>query len=215
MHCRNDCCSAKRPASKDSRTPARTAARMLRGATSSARTAVIRASARARAAAGLVSLSVRRRVFERGFSRLPSPACGRGAGGEGGAFLTPPSPPPLLPSNGRGEMLVTVFAAVSRRRSAGHVASTSPRSRATRASIGRPPRSISNAGSRPTRRGNRCVPPAPGLMPRFTSGMLKRLPSAANRQWQAIASSRAPPSTWPASAATTGLGESSIAWKPC
>jgi len=38
------------------------------------------------------------------------------------------------------------------------------------ASIGSPNAHISTAFATPARRGNRCVPAAPGIMPSFTSG---------------------------------------------
>ena len=40
---------------------------------------------------------------------------------------------------------------------------------------------ISNAFSAPTARGKRCVPPAPGRMPSFTSGNASWAPASATR----------------------------------
>ena len=112
---------------------------------------------------------------------------------------------------GRSDLQQSPLAASSSFSRRGKPRRSAPMANARWASIGRPLSSISSAASSPINRGNRWVPPAPGLMPRFTSGMLKRLPSAATRKWQAMASSKAPPSTCPATAASTGLGESSIA----
>ena len=57
------------------------------------------------------------------------------------------------------------------------------------------------------RRGTRCVPPAPGKMPTFTSGsaILTLSLSAATRPWQASDSSKAPPMQVPLMAETQGL----------
>ena len=63
----------------------------------------------------------------------------------------------------------------------------------------------------PTRRGRRCVPPAPGMMPSVTSGGPPTVPAAAPRASQPSASSKPPPSAAPCSAATTGLAQASIA----
>ena len=66
-----------------------------------------------------------------------------------------------------------------------------------------------SAPSTPIRRGRRCVPPAPGSRPSFTSGRPIRAVASATRWWQLIASSRPPPSAMPSIAATTGLWRSS------
>jgi len=63
--------------------------------------------------------------------------------------------------------------------------------------------------------GIRWVPPAPGRMPRRTSGRLSWASGAATRRWQARASSSAPPITRPASPATTGLEHLSIRVQAC
>ncbi len=59
----------------------------------------------------------------------------------------------------------------------------------------------------PTRRGSRCVPPAPGNRPTWTSGNPTAAAglSASTRWWQASASSKPPPIAAPLIAATTGL----------
>ena len=57
----------------------------------------------------------------------------------------------------------------------------------------------------PTRRGTRCVPPAPGMMPSVTSGRPTTAPGLAMRASQPSASSKPPPRAAPCSAATTGL----------
>ncbi len=69
---------------------------------------------------------------------------------------------------------------------------------------------IFSAGAAPIRRGSRCVPPAPGSSPSFTSGKPSRAAGAAMRAWQPSASSSPPPSAAPLIAATTGLRSPSI-----
>ena len=63
----------------------------------------------------------------------------------------------------------------------------------------------------PTRRGSRCVPPAPGIMPSVTSGSPTTVPGSATRASQPSASSNPPPSAAPCNAATTGLATNSMA----
>mmetsp|Transcript_4145 Transcript_4145/g.13483 ORF Transcript_4145/g.13483 Transcript_4145/m.13483 type:complete len:242 (+) Transcript_4145:818-1543(+) len=63
----------------------------------------------------------------------------------------------------------------------------------------------------PTRRGSRCVPPAPGMRPSFTSGRpMARRSGEAMRMWAARASSRPPPRGVPCRKTTTGLAELSM-----
>ena len=99
-----------------------------------------------------------------------------------------------------------------RRSSPSETPSTRPRAWPRFASMASPVKSIFRASVAPTSLGNRCVPPAPGLMPRLTSGMLNLVEAVQTRQRQAMASSSALPITCPATAAATGLGESSTAW---
>jgi hypothetical protein len=61
------------------------------------------------------------------------------------------------------------------------------------------------AYSRPSSRGRRCVPPAPGSRPIFTSGSATCVPAATTRKWQPSANSRPPPMQMPWIAAITGL----------
>ncbi len=61
----------------------------------------------------------------------------------------------------------------------------------------------------PIRCGRRCVPPKPGMSPRFISGCPKRAFSLAMIRSHASASSRPPPSAKPLTAAITGIGRSS------
>src|SRR5881296_52485 len=68
----------------------------------------------------------------------------------------------------------------------------------------------SSALVRPMRRGIRCEPPKPGVMPRFDSVCPIRADSLTSRKWQAIAISQPPPSAWPLIAAMTGFGNRSI-----
>ncbi len=78
------------------------------------------------------------------------------------------------------------------------------------AAIGSPVRIIAIALSRPTRRGSRWVPPAPGIRPSLISGSPSRVPGAATRQWQPSATSRPPPSGVPCIAAMTGFSLASM-----
>ena len=68
-----------------------------------------------------------------------------------------------------------------------------------------------SAGSRPMRRGRRCVPPAPGRSPSLTSGSPSFASAWATRKCAPRASSKPPPRQTPAMAAITGLGLSSTA----
>ena len=60
----------------------------------------------------------------------------------------------------------------------------------------------------PTTRGSRCVPPAPGVTARRTSGRPSRARSEAIRRSQHSASSSPPPSALPSIAAMVGIGSS-------
>ncbi len=68
-----------------------------------------------------------------------------------------------------------------------------------------------SAVSTPTSRGSRCVPPAPGKRPSFTSGSAICAPGEATRKWQPSASSRPPPIATPWMAAMTGFCPCSMA----
>ena len=70
---------------------------------------------------------------------------------------------------------------------------TSPCSSASCAVIASPMRFISSALWGPTRRGSRCVPPNPGMIPSLISGWPKIADSAAMRKSHAIESSQPPP----------------------
>ncbi len=63
-----------------------------------------------------------------------------------------------------------------------------------------------SAVSSPTALGRRCVPPAPGRSPSFTSGSAICAPFVATRKWQPSGSSSPPPIAVVCSAAMTGLG---------
>src|SRR3954470_2259665 len=78
---------------------------------------------------------------------------------------------------------------------------TRPNSNASSAPIGSPIMFISTALFSPTRRGRRCVPPKPGMMPSLISGWPKIADWAAMRTSQAIASSQPPPKARPLTAA--------------
>ena len=90
------------------------------------------------------------------------------------------------------------------------MSSTSPALSASFAGIGSPDRIIGSAFSMPTRRGSRCVPPAPGMSPSLISGRPSRVPAAATRKWQPMVSSSPPPSGVPCTAAMVGFLMSSI-----
>ena len=111
----------------------------------------------------------------------------------------------------------TSSCARARRPSPSDTASISPSSSAAFALALSAVRSIVSAAAGPTSRGNRAVPPAPGLMPSVTSGMRKLARASATRKWQAEASSIALPIIFPATAAATGFAESSTSrnasWK--
>src|SRR5258708_3975775 len=77
------------------------------------------------------------------------------------------------------------------------ISSIRPFFNASLAPIGSPPTIILTASSGPTARGRRCVPPAPGNRPSFTSGRPSLASLVATRKWQASATSRPPPSAVP------------------
>ena len=93
--------------------------------------------------------------------------------------------------------------------------STSPSAAASLAGTRRPDAMSAMARATPTSRGKRCVPPAPGMMPSFTSGSPTVAPSAASRRSQASANSNPPPSALPLIAATIGCRHASIARITC
>src|SRR3982074_2577172 len=68
-----------------------------------------------------------------------------------------------------------------------------------------PDRMSCSAKPFPTKRGRRCVPPAPGMSPNLTSGCPNLASPVANRMVQAIAVSQPPPRAKPFTAAITGL----------
>src|SRR5687768_8295748 len=83
------------------------------------------------------------------------------------------------------------------------ISSMRPHSRARRASIASPVSTSQAARPEPMRRGRSAASTTEG-MPRRTSGIAKRVPSAAMRRSQAAAISRPAPITAPCSRATTG-----------
>ena len=105
-------------------------------------------------------------------------------------------------------------------------AARGPGRRRGRARGGRPPRPriaspvrfISSAFASPTRRGRRCVPPNPGMIPRLISGWPNVADSAASRKSQAMDSSQPPPNAMLLTAAIVVVLECSIsrsiAWPP-
>ena len=92
------------------------------------------------------------------------------------------------------------------RKSPSTIASKSRVSRNSAAATLAPLTIIRSALSTPTTRGSRCVPPAPGRIPSFTSGKCDGGVRRARRaKWQPSASSSPPPMHVAAIAATTGL----------
>ena len=82
-----------------------------------------------------------------------------------------------------------------------------PQRSATSAGTSSQPSTISSARARPTRRGRRCVPPPPGMMPSATSGCAStQRPSAPKRMSHESASSLPPPRAMPASFAIVAFG---------
>ena len=77
---------------------------------------------------------------------------------------------------------------------------------ASSASSTLPVRISSLARARPTTRGRRCVPPAPGITARRTSGSPSFARADATRRSHASASSSPPPSALPSIAAIVGIG---------
>src|ERR1700738_1494989 len=77
---------------------------------------------------------------------------------------------------------------------------------ASSASTSLPVSMMSSDRPRPTSRGSRCVPPAPGMRPSLTSGKPSRADELATRNEHAIASSSPPPSASPSTAATDTAG---------
>mmetsp|Transcript_25390 Transcript_25390/g.82075 ORF Transcript_25390/g.82075 Transcript_25390/m.82075 type:complete len:268 (-) Transcript_25390:304-1107(-) len=128
-----------------------------------------------------------------------------------------PSAPPGT-SSGRREMTRDASSPASASRSASATAASStacpsapsmissakPILAACSAPTGMPPVIILRAASHPITRGKRCVPPAPGSKPRWTSGRPHIALLANSRQWHARASSRPPPKAVPCTAATVG-----------
>ncbi len=119
----------------------------------------------------------------------------------------------MHPAIASGAIPIIVLASSSARsisRPGGTTSSTSPIRNASAAPIISPVRSSFNALDRPTNRGNRCVPPYPGINPSFTSGCPNFAVSLASRIVQAIASSHPPPSANPLIQAITGFPQVSI-----
>mmetsp|Transcript_6691 Transcript_6691/g.11381 ORF Transcript_6691/g.11381 Transcript_6691/m.11381 type:complete len:340 (-) Transcript_6691:119-1138(-) len=88
----------------------------------------------------------------------------------------------------------------------GTTASTRPSFRAALSLMSCEVSIISMLFCRPTKRGRRCVPPNPGMMPNCSSGRPKRVPGVHTLALQAMATSQPPPRATPWMAATVGLG---------
>mmetsp|Transcript_12457 Transcript_12457/g.50101 ORF Transcript_12457/g.50101 Transcript_12457/m.50101 type:complete len:241 (-) Transcript_12457:150-872(-) len=89
--------------------------------------------------------------------------------------------------------------------STGYTRATNPAASASSASIMTPVRHISIALDLPTARTSRCVPPAPGMMPRLISGWPNLALAPATMRSHIIASSQPPPSAKPLTAAMMGF----------
>jgi hypothetical protein len=76
--------------------------------------------------------------------------------------------------------------------------------------VGLPVRFISSAFASPTRRGSRCVPPKPGMIPRLISGWPNVADSAASLKSQAMDSSHPPPNAMLLTAAMVVVLDCSI-----
>ena len=87
---------------------------------------------------------------------------------------------------------------------------TSPASRASEAGILSPSIISSFALAVPTTLLSLCVPPQPGIIPRFISGFPSWADSSATLKSHANANSRPPPRQYPCIAATKGFEEASI-----
>mmetsp|Transcript_17468 Transcript_17468/g.52055 ORF Transcript_17468/g.52055 Transcript_17468/m.52055 type:complete len:203 (-) Transcript_17468:174-782(-) len=81
----------------------------------------------------------------------------------------------------RTSACATSCSAFSSSSASGTTSSKAPSARACLAATGRPDTMSSRAASGPTRRGSRCVPPAPGNKPRCTSGSPTRAQALATR----------------------------------
>ena len=88
---------------------------------------------------------------------------------------------------------------------------TIPSCRAKSALIRVPVQMSSIDFSMPINLGKRCVPPAPGIIPRVTSGNPSTVPSNAIRASHPKANSNPPPKAAPCKAHTTGFEQFSIA----
>src|SRR6185437_8239049 len=92
------------------------------------------------------------------------------------------------------DAIVSASASARSSRAAGSTtSSTRPNRSASSASIRSPVSTSLSAAPNPTMRGSRCVPPPPGMIPRFTSGCPNRAAVLATRKSQASASSMPPP----------------------
>ena len=94
---------------------------------------------------------------------------------------------------GRLAILPAQAIASARRSASGTTRFTAPHASARCAVIGAPSSTSSSARARPTMRGRRLVPPAPGMMPMIVSGCPKVADSAAMRRSQAQQNSAPPP----------------------
>src|SRR5215467_2032917 len=110
-------------------------------------------------------------------------------------------------------MVSATLIASSIRLAAGTTRATRPERSASAASIMRPVKIRSIAFALPTARASRCVPPMPGMTPSLISGWPNLAVSAAMTMSACMASSQPPPSAKPATAATTGLRASAIAFQ--
>jgi hypothetical protein len=102
-------------------------------------------------------------------------------------------------------IVVAIARASSTTSSSGTTLATRPHRSASAAVIGSPVSTIAIALDLPMARARRCVPPAPGITPRFTSGWPSLALSPATMRSSVIASSQPPPRAQPFTAAMTGF----------
>ena len=86
-----------------------------------------------------------------------------------------------------------------------------PQSKACSAPIISPSSTMRAALARPISASRRCPPPAPGIRPKFVSGSPICAPAPRTTRSAIKASSNPPPSAYPSTAATKGLGKARIA----
>ena len=121
----------------------------------------------------------------------------------------------LTVNAGEAATVSAISRAVSSSAAAGTTRDTTPCRSASSASITRPVRIRSIATPWPHIWNRRAMPPVSVMTPCFTSGSMKRVPSAQMRMSATSERSKEPPITQPLSAHTTGTWRSRMRAKPC